>query len=227
MLRAPAGRRPRGFLWVSRILLGIGLVLASPCSALEVELDPPHENGGRVWVNLRLVEVFSQRVEESLSRGMPATLVVHAELWRRRGGWFDRLESSFEGSIKIRYEVWSKLYLLERKALPTLSVTSLDSVRTSLSRPMSLPVSRVGRLTPGSRYYVVASVTLKPLTVEDIEEGEGWLSGEVDKRPSGVGFVTGIPRSVFDAVRNFAGFGDERDRAISEDFRLEDLFPAH
>jgi len=211
---------------VAVLLTGIALLAAAAVQALEIEVDPPRENGGRVWINLRLVEAFSERVEESLSRGMPATLALHAELWRRRGGWIDRMESSFDGSIKIRYEVWSRLYLLERNGLPTASVSTLDSVRTILSRPMSLPVGRVGRLTPGARYYVAASVTLKPLTVEDIEEGEGWLSGEVEtKRRSGFGFITGIPSSVFDAVRNFAGFGDEHARAMTVDFDLEDLFP--
>ena len=37
--------------------------------------------------------------------------------------------------------------------------------------------------------------------------------------------ITALPRSVFDAVRNFAGFGDQRARAISEDFAAESLTP--
>jgi hypothetical protein len=65
---------------------------------------------------------------------------------------------------------------------------------------------------------VVAS--LRPLDLKDVEEVEGWLSGEVKSTGSsgGLGFLTGIPRSVFDAARNFAGFGDERSRMISAEF---------
>jgi hypothetical protein len=71
---------------------------------------------------------------------------------------------------------------------------------------------------------VVLTATLRPLTVEDLEEVEGWLSGEVgNTKKSGFGVVTEIPRSVFDAVRNVAGFGDQKARAISEPFTLEDL----
>jgi hypothetical protein len=67
-------------------------------------------------------------------------------------------------------------------------------------------------------------VALKPLTVEDIAEGEGWLSGEVEeKRGAGLGILTAIPRTVFDAVRNFAGLGDERARAISDDFDVSGI----
>jgi hypothetical protein len=80
-------------------------------------------------------------------------------------------------------------------------------------------------MEPHARYYVSVSVTLKPLSVEDLEEGEGWLSGEVkSKRRSGFGIITSLPSSVFDAVRNFAGFGDERARTQSDDFVLADLF---
>ena len=68
------------------------------------------------------------------------------------------------------------------------------------------------------------TATLRPLTVEDAQEVEGWLSGEVEQNShSGFGVVTSLPRSIFDAVRNFAGFGDEKARALSDDFRLADV----
>ena len=108
--------------------------------------------------------------------------------------------------------------------MPAVSFDSLDAVRFFLSRPLALPVGRIDHLDPDGRYYVVISAALKPLTVEDIEEGEGWLSGEVEnKRAAGFGIVIAIPHSIFDAVRNLAGFGDERARAISGEFRAGEL----
>jgi hypothetical protein len=207
--------------------VALGLVLASPSAALEVTLDPPRKANGYLMTDIRLDDVFSPRVEGSLSRGMPATFQFHAELWRRRTAWFDRMESSFDASVKLRYDVWSKLYRLEQKGRPPMAAPTLDSVGAILSRPLGLPVAKAELLRPGARYYLAVSVTLKPLTVEDIEEGEGWLSGEVEtKRSAGLGIVTAIPRAVFDAVRNFAGFGDQRARAISDDFEEESLAPA-
>ena len=205
-------------------LLAVSLI-ATDAGAVMVSIARPRENAGYVWVDLRLDDLFPPRVEQSLSRGMPATLLLHAELWRRRTGWFDRLETTYESPLKIRYDVWSEQYLMERSGASTLALASLDSVRAMLSRPLSLPVGRVGQIDPGARYYVAVSVTLKPLTVEDLEEGEGWLSGEVEtKRRSGFGVITGLPVAVFDAVRNFAGFGDQRARALSADFDLQALF---
>ena len=51
----------------------------------------PREHAGYVYTDVRLHDPFEHRVRESLERGMPATLSVRAELWRRRHGWFDRL----------------------------------------------------------------------------------------------------------------------------------------
>ena len=166
------------------------------------------------------------RVAESLSRGMPATLRLHTELWRRRRAWFDRLDRSFDAEVRIRYDVWARAYQLERRGAPAAGFATLDSVEAALSRPIALRVGRVGEMDPGGRYYVIVTATLKPLSIEDVEEIEGWLSGEV-KTTSGKGFgvITELPRSVFDAVRNFTGFGDQKARAISPDFELSALFP--
>ncbi len=223
-LQAPRPPRARRGL---TLLLVLG-ALAEPggARALEMALDPPCERAGYVWVDVRLTDLLAPRVAESLARGMPATLVLHAETWRRRAGWFDRLESGVDAAIRIRYEVWNESYRIERAGSPPLVIPNLDSVRTVLARPLALPVERVGRLRPGQSYYVVVSAALKPLSVEDVAEVEGWLSGEVrEKRRAGFGIITGLPRSVFDAVRNFAGLGDQRARAISPDFDLATLFP--
>ena len=222
-LPSPAPRPVRVAAWLACLVtLGLGGV-AGPVSALEIALAPPRERDGRVVVEAHPTEVLGSRVAESLARGMPATLVLHAELWRDRRGWFDRLESSTDASVRIRYEVWSNSYLLERIGAAPIVVGTVDSVATVLQRPWLMAVGRVGQLTTRSGYYVVLTATLRPLSVEDLEEVEGWLSGEVGSK-SGFGVVTEIPRTIFDTVRNVAGFGDQKARAISAVFGLRDLF---
>ena len=205
----------------------LALTAARPARALELAVDPPREQGGYVWVDARLGELFAPRVAGSLARGMPATLTLHAELWRRRPGWFDLLESSFDAVLRLHYDFRTETYQLERGGVRPLVVPTLDSLRAVLLRPVALPVGRVGPLAADRSYYVALSATLKPLSVEDAAEVEGWLSGEVEhKRAQPFGIITGLPRSLFDAVRNFAGFGDERARAVTDDFDLGDLFRA-
>jgi hypothetical protein len=192
-----------------------------------VRLSTPRERGGYVYVAATVSQPFGERVGESLQRGMPATLELKAELWRRRNGWFDRLESGYQAQVRIRYEAWNEQFRIEGPRGQTIRVSTLDSAASALSRPWALPVGRVGTLVPSVRYYVVVNAVLKPLSVEDVAEVEGWLSGEVKtQRGAGLGVITELPRSLFDAVRNFAGFGDKRTRSISEDFELGDLFPS-
>lgn len=229
-LPAPGRGHPRARAGPTTALL-LGALAAAALlprtgRALDVGSGPPREHGGYVYVDVQLDDLFPPRIAESLARGMPATLHLRTELWRGRDGWFDRLESSFEASIRIRYEVWNETYRVERAGVTIAAATGLDSVAVALARPWALPAGRVGDLRPNRRYYVVVYATLKPLTVEDVEEVEGWLSGEVKaERSAGLGVVTELPRSLFDAVRNFAGFGDQRARTVSLPFALRDLFP--
>lgn len=210
--------------WLCGGLAGVALWTGAAW-ALEVTLARPRERDGRVLIEARPAAALNSRIAESLARGMPATLQLHAELWRNRGGWFDRLESRADAAVRIRYEVWSDRYLVERIGTAPIVVGSVDSVVSVLQRPWLMAVARVGQLNATSRYYVLITATLRPLTVEDLEEVEGWLSGEVGSgKKSGFGVVAEIPRSIFDAVRNLAGFGDQKARAISEEFTLMDLF---
>jgi hypothetical protein len=202
-------------------------VSASAVLALDLTLGTPRARDGYLWVDARLDDPFAPRVAQSLERGMPATLELHAELWRRRTGWFHRFQSSYDASIRMRYEVWNESFRLERAGDAPLIVGSLDSLRAVLTRPLALPVGGMPGLRAGPRYYVVVSATIRPLTVEDLQEVEGWLGGEVEEqRHSGFGIITALPRSVFDAVRNFAGFGDQKARAITPDFTLDSLTEA-
>jgi hypothetical protein len=150
---------------------------------------------------------------------MPATLFLHAELWRRRPGWFDRMEQSADATLRLRHDVWHDEWRLERAGAPPLRVQEVDSLELALSRPLVLEIPGLDRLPDDSRCYAVVTATVKPLSVEDAEEVEGWVSGEVrNQGHAGFGVITQLPRSLFDAVRNFTGFGDTRDQAQTPEF---------
>jgi hypothetical protein len=200
------------------------LAPAREARALEVALSAPRAQESYLWVDASLTDLFPGAVERSLSRGMPATLQLHAELWRPRTAWFDRMERTFDASVRIRYEVWNDSYRIERSGAAPRSLGTLDSVRALLERPIALPVAPLERLVDETDYYVVVSVTLAPLNVEDVKEVEGWLSGEVQsQRHSGFGVFTELPRSLFDTVRNLTGLGDRHAHAQTARFQLSDL----
>jgi uncharacterized protein DUF4390 len=189
-------------------------------------IRPTKDTRSVLWVEVQLEDAIEPRVAKSLGRGMPATLTLHAELWRRRRGWFDRMERAVEATFRLRYDVWGDNWRLDRPGAAPLVVSTLDSLQRALEHTLALPVAPLDRFAPETSCYLVVSASLRPLNVEDVEEVEGWLSGEVkEKGHSGLGFLTGIPRSLFEAARNFAGFGDERSRLISTDFTPANLRP--
>jgi hypothetical protein len=220
-----AARRDRpGSVRLRTVILTIALALVTTraASAFQVTLMAPHARGEWAVVDARLDDLFEDRVVQSLERGMPATIQVHAELWRRRGLWFDALENTFDASVRVRYGTWDESYHIERQGGSSLRFATLDSAETYLERPWALPVGRLATLPPTARHYVVVTVTLKPFSAEDAREVEGWMSGEPGGDHSGE--VTELPRGVFDALRNVSGFGDRRARAVSPDF-VPDALP--
>jgi hypothetical protein len=203
------------------VACAFGISIASSAAAFQLtSIRPKRDASHRLWVELRLEQPIEPRVASSLGRGMPATLSLRAELWRRRNGWFDRLERSVESSFRIRHDAGNDVWHLERPGTTSLEVNSLDSLSVLLERTLVIPVASLEKLPATAPFYVVVVASLRPLDLKDVEEVEGWLSGEVKSTggSSGLGFLTGIPRSVFDAARNFAGFGDERSRMISAEF---------
>ena len=220
--RAPRLRACLGAL-LAWLALGTGSAQAFQITSIR----PARDSSGQLWVEVQLEQPIEPRVASSLGRGMPATLTLHAELWRRRRGWFDRMERAVETTFRLHYDAWGDDWHLDRPGAPPAVFGSIDSLQLALEHALALPVSRLEKIAPETSCYLVVSASLRPLNVEDVEEVEGWLSGEVkEKRGSGLGILTGIPRSLFEAARNFAGFGDERSRLISTDFTPENLPPA-
>jgi len=220
-----ANRRPaRCCIGALLVSLALGV---DPAHAFQLtSIRPTKDTSNVLWVEAQLEEPIEPRVAKSLGRGMPATLTLHAELWRRRNGWFDRMERAVEATFRMRYDAWGDSWRLDRPGQPPVVVGSLDSLKLALEHTLAMPVSPLERIPRETSCYLVVSASLRPLNVEDVEEVEGWLSGEVkDKRRAGFGVIAEIPLALFDAVRNVAGFGDERARAETEDFRLRDLFP--
>jgi hypothetical protein len=219
--RVPASRPPRA-PWVALVCVALACLDPGIARALDLALTVPHARGGWVVVDARLGELFEDRVAQSLERGVPATIQVHAELWRRRGLWFDALEHTFDASVRVRYGTWDERYVVERRGAAAMHFATLDSVADYLARPWSLPAGRLAGLHATARHYVMVTVTLKPLSAEDAREVEGWISGDPSAEGEG---VTSLPRGLFDAVRNVSGFGDRRARATSADFVPATLVP--
>lgn len=208
-------------------LVALLCVLAGPAQAFKLtSIRPARDAGRNLWVELRLEDPIEEAVEKSLRQGMPATLTLHVEMWRRRNGWFDRMEHAVDASFRMHYDAWSDTWRLSRPGEPMLNLGSLNQLELALSRTLALNVASLSRFRPDVPCYLVVTASLRPLDVEDVKEVELWLSGEVkERRGSPFGFLTGIPVLIFDTAKSFAGFGDEHSRMISADFTPRMLPP--
>ena len=154
-LPACSARFARALAWAL-----LGLLAAAPVHALEIAtVTAARDDGGRLRVTTRLEDPIETRIERSLLRGMPATLQLHVELWRRRGGWFDRMERSTDAGLRLRYDVWKEEWRIERAGAPPVLLGSIDSLELALSRPITLALPGLDRLPLKGRCYVVVTVT--------------------------------------------------------------------
>ena len=113
--------------------LALACLLAPGARAFELTaIRPARDAGGQLWVELQIEDPIEPRVARTLGRGMPATLTLHAELWRRRTGWFDRMERAVDATFRMHYDVWSDSWLLERPGATTLVIGTLDSLGIAL-----------------------------------------------------------------------------------------------
>jgi len=215
----------RPSLSLIRLALVVGLTLApAAVHAVEVRDGRILRFGDHAAVALRTTSVLSPRVRGSLERGMPATVHLSVDLWRVRPGWFDQLVHTEQSEIRVARDAWSDEFQLHREGGPLLVLLDLDEVERELTRPTRVRLVPVAAMMAGVQHYAIVHVEVKPLTVEDIEEVEAWLSGEAKRSGKpGPGSIARLPRYMVGILANLSGLGDETATYRSGAFTREDF----
>ncbi len=199
-------------------------VLPAPARAVEIRDVRVVRLGDDAGIALRTTSVLSPRVRGSLERGMPATVRLSIELWRVRPGWFDQLVQAERAEVRIARDAWSDDFRLERVGYPVVTLLDLDEAERELERPTRARLAPVSTMEWQARHYVIARVEVKPLSAEDIEEVEGWLSGEARRAGKpGPGSIARLPSYMVGVLANLSGLGDETATFRSGTFTREDL----
>ncbi len=208
------------------ILVALACALAAATVARAVELEAVRVTRveDHATVVLRLAQVLSPRVRASLERGMPATVRLTVDVWRVRPGWFDQVVRQEHAEMRLARNAWSDEYQMRRQSGPLLTLLDLDEAERELGRPMRVRVVPVTELAREARYYAIAKVEVKPLTVEDIDEVERWLSGEAKRAGKpGPGSIARLPGYVVNLLANLSGLGDETATVRTATFTRADL----
>lgn len=203
------------------LLLLLFLAGTARADDLGLIVGPVEQEGAAIAVTYRVENPWTPRLTETLLRGMPATVTFEVGVWKKRSFWFDKLVLALKSEHRVVYSPWDQTFRVRSGAAgKTRTLPTLDSLGTFLFSERRLPLAAVASLDPEARYYVSVRVTIRPLSAEDLDEVEDWLSGEV-KNPDHP--ERGMPGYLLGIAVNLSGLGDRTAIARSEPFRPESL----
>jgi hypothetical protein len=179
-------------------------------------------DSGTLIVTFNAQGLFSPRMVETLARGLPATLTYEIQLWKERRVWMDKLTQVNTLSYKIKYDPWEDGYSIQTKRGTSPALLDIEHVERTLCFHVRAKAGSVEAIDPNATHYVVIRATMRPLSAEDIDRVETWLS---DGKPQGKRGITAVPGYLFDVIVGLSGLGDEAVSGRSETFVPADIRP--
>ena len=197
-------------------LLACSLLFAAPLAAQTQLTVTPSETDRRAIVQVGPV-LAEAALAEAMRSGLPVRMRFRTELWRDE--LLDDLVDDDAFVIVLRYEPIERRYEVydERRRGATGYYSSYDRMRAAIESRYALDMRPRSR----GRYYYLASLEVETLALSDLEELQGWLSGELSPAVSGDGSILGAigngARRVFIRV---LGLPARRLEARSAPFRI-------
>jgi Domain of unknown function (DUF4390) len=154
--------------------------MAQRSARVELAL-PPAALRGVEEPRVRAVRVLSDaRLRDLLRNGFPARLHWRVEVWSTRG-WFDDLKGTVEWDVVVRYEPLERRYEIVRidaegNPTPLGRTEDFAEVEAIIERPQRPPILPPRRR---DRLYYNVSLDVSMLSVNDLDEVERWLRGEL------------------------------------------------
>lgn len=176
---------------------------------------------GFLYVDHTVGEPFTGKALDAMRSGLPSTLTYSIEVFRKRTGWWDKLEEAREYQFRVLRDLLNDQYILASRE-DVRRFASLDSLAAAVCTHRRDYLRPVGVDKP---YYVLVSFNLAPLSVEDLRELEDWLQGTIRTGDNGQG-ITGLSGTLVDLLLSATGFGDETAQGRSATFVPVDVYRA-
>ncbi|HYV51041.1 MAG TPA: DUF4390 domain-containing protein [Dongiaceae bacterium] len=165
----------------------------------------PHASGDSLVAAFGIQGIFDQN--QSLGDGIAATLLIVVDLWQEKSNWWDALVRSKVLAYRLRRDVWTGETELLDQSGAIRRFTDRDALANELERLREVDLGSSRDFKPGKTYYVSVKAMVRPLSLEDLENVDAWLSGKVTGS-EGNG-ILGIPKAVARALIGASGLGDQ------------------
>jgi hypothetical protein len=172
---------------------------------------------------VQAINVLEDRsLRDLLQNGFPARLHFRVELWSG-GGLFDNLRRQTEWDVIVRYNPLERRFTATRvegdRATSLGSYDALAGVEQALARPfqpaMAPPANR-------DRSYYIGTLDVEMLSVNDLDEVERWLRGELSPAVHGERNPgTALGRGVKTLITRVLGGEKRHYEARTGAFRIE------
>jgi len=203
---------------------------AGPVRAGELVVERLGISRGELCAEVRLVDLFDTRTRNVVASGLPITVRFATELWRDRSHWFDENVDARVESFRVRWDPSEKTYTLAHPG-PGKRVDEyerLDDLLADLSHRV-LTVHPRWALDDQSAYFVAIEVAVRPLTLKEFRELDGWVGGRIrgedepTDAPKDDGSGEGVSGAVLGFLLDLSGFGDVILRQRTPTFRPAEL----
>lgn len=151
-------------LWVSALMLTMGLV--SPASAVSPDVVNigVGTKGKYVVMNARLVDGFTEKIQEAINNGVPIGFTFEIELRQDNTAWVDSLISSNKVRHRVQFDSLKKVYRFTeigknvRRNIITRKKSRFQNLMLNLK---DIPIAPIYKLDPNEKYYVRVKADLE------------------------------------------------------------------
>lgn len=144
----------------------VTMVLVSPVAAVSPDIVNigVGTKGKYVVMNARLIDGFTEKIQEAISNGVPMGFTFEIELRKANTIWMDSLVSSNKVRHRVQFDSLKKIYRFSEigKNLKRNIITRKKSRYQQLMLTLKdIPIAPIYKLDPDEKYYVRVKADLE------------------------------------------------------------------
>jgi hypothetical protein len=160
-----SGQRVTGFLVLVVLLLSVyGVAMAKDATLTNIIVTNTRDD---LLVYLSVDGAFTQKMEDAVKNGVPASFTFFVNLYRTRSMWLDKKLADLTITHTIKYNSLKKEYAVTRSwdSNSPVILQSFDAAKKHMTEIDSLKVIPLGLLERGKQYQIQAKAKLSRVTL--------------------------------------------------------------